>query len=305
MRDNELRLFYDHVMRPAINQLLPNARGSNLAPDYGSEMYRSRAASGAFTFAGRLIGDEAAANLGNTLRQHIERACEEGHDLSWARGFFFLHQIRGVKDARPHDFTSSLRALDDILAENGISRQTLRDNPYDWYLDIGLELVSEHGESLAWRTDAHANVVHEVLGVDADKARNMTRLGAPRYYRDFTSHLTQVSGMRLSPSKEGQGDFEVKKIQMYQTDKAITANPAEGRGYHAKHVTLSQLLNRNNPDHLDKLYNLYGAAAREGVQSHARIELRVPYARHRLVFRDDADIDWRKYLVAVPVDLWW
>jgi hypothetical protein len=94
-------------------------------------------------------------------------------------------------------------------------------------------------------------------------------------------------------------------MQAYQTDKALTANPGEGRGHHAKHVTLSQLIDSNHPVFLDKLYQLYEAAAYKNSASHARIEARVPYKYHQYIFPEGLNIEWEKYLVAIPTDVWW
>jgi hypothetical protein len=94
-------------------------------------------------------------------------------------------------------------------------------------------------------------------------------------------------------------------MQAYQTDKALTANPGEGRGYHAKHITLSKLVDPRHPEFFDKLYQLYEGAVNKNSASHARIEARVPYSFHRQIFPEGQDIQWEKYLVAIPTDVWW
>ena len=120
----------------------------------------------------------------------------------------------------------------------------------------------------------------------------MSKVGSSRYTRDHTSHLTAVSGFRVLP-RGSAGPLKIAKIQAYQTDKTITAEPNSGRGHHAKHVTLTELIDKNNPLFLEKLLNLYTSAAETGVQSHARIEVRVPFSSNGLVFNEYSTIRLR------------
>ncbi|RXW17373.1 hypothetical protein EST38_g8477 [Candolleomyces aberdarensis] len=305
VRDNEIRLFYEHCMRPALVDAMPRCRADDLPPTYSAELFRARAPNGQLVFSGRMVGADAVGELGNRFREHIESACAQGLSLEWARGFFFLHQIRGTKNVEPHDLRDASSRLNDFLHQNGLSRTVLRANPHDWYLDIGLEVSSDLNSSLAWRTDSHPHLLHDIFTIPMGHAIRMTTMGSSSYTRDFTSHLTQVAGCRVQPGVQGRGPYGIRKMQAYQTDKALTANPGEGRGYHAKHITLSQLIDSNHPRFLDKLYELYEEASRKNSASHARIEARVPYSFHRRIFPEELNIEWERYLVAIPTDVWW
>lgn len=299
-------MFYTHVLRRALNELMPNGRGSNLAPNYDAEVFRARAANGTLTFQGRVLEDGAVAQLGNYLRRWINISCDEGHNLHWAKGFFFLHQIRGVKDSHPHPPEHRREALARFIAENGITMNTLRTDCENWRVDIGVEVMSEKGDSVFWRTDSHPHILHDVLGIPLDKAAAMTKMNHGRYYRDHTSHLTQLAGFRLTPGcTEGRGLLRIAKMQAYQTDKAITANPGEGRGYHAKHTTVAQLVDKGSPEFLNKLFDTFASCADQRVPSHARFEIRIPFISEQFAFVDAATRNWDKYLVAFPTEIWW
>ena len=304
IRDNEIRLFYQHCMRPALVDAMPQGRGDDLPPTYDAELFRARARNGQLVFSGRVLGVESVNELGDRFREKIEEACFQGHGLEWAKDFFFLHQIRGTKNARPHDPTDARTRLTEFLHENGLSQDILRANREDWFRDIGLEISSDIGDSLAWRTDSHPHLLHDIFQIPMRHATKMTTMGSSKYFRDYTSHLTQVAGCRVRPGARN-GPFEIRRMQAYQTDKALTANPGEGRGYHAKHVALSQLMDSRHPDFLNRLYQLYESAGHEGSTSHARIEARVSYLFHKDIFPEDLEIEWEKYLVAIPTDVWW
>ncbi len=75
----------------------------------------------------------------------------------------------------------------------------------DWWIDVGLEISSSAKKCLAWRTDSHYHIVQEALEISGLHAARITRPGSSKYIRDMTSHLTSVSGCRISPGVRAQG----------------------------------------------------------------------------------------------------
>ncbi|TEB22048.1 hypothetical protein FA13DRAFT_1714375 [Coprinellus micaceus] len=302
----EAEAFY-RVLRGVINDLLPNNRGGNLAPDLGSEMFRSRAANGTLTFGGRVLDEDSAAQLGECLRDAIDNAIADGEQIEWARGFFFLHQIRGVKDGHPHSPDRADEAFRAFLDDHGLSEEALDEEPDNWFFDIGVEISSTNkDDSIAWRTDSHFHLLHEVCGIDHIHSKRLTSMGSTLYYRDFTSHLVDVAGCRVDTGVgPARGRLGILRMQAYQSDKSLTANPAEGNGFHAKHTTLSQLIDKNNPAFFDGIYKIYENSEQQGIISNARIEVRLPYAFQHLFYGVGNEADWRRWVVAIPCEAWW
>ncbi|KAJ3517569.1 hypothetical protein NMY22_g13939 [Coprinellus aureogranulatus] len=303
---DELELLWTAIRR-TVKSLLPTNRGDNLPPNISSESFRARASNGTLHFSTRVMDEESAAQFGDCLRAAIEDAIDEGKDLEWARGFFFLHQIRGVKDGHPHAPHQSRAAFEAFLETHGLSRTALRANPDRWWFDIGVEISSSNGKySLAWRADSHYHILVRFAQLLEHHARRLTSLGSTLYVKDFTSHLVDVAGGRIDTgSGPAQGPLHIIKVQLYQTDKSLTATPAGGPAFHAKHVTLSQLIDKENPAFFDSLYSLYTSAEKSGIVSNARFEVRLPYRYHHKFYTREVEGEWKPYLVRIHRDTWW
>lgn len=305
--NSEVALFFEHVTRVALNRLMPGLRGSNLPPDFDAELWRSRHENGSMEFSGRVLSSDVAEQLGDALREALEEACTRGIALDWARGFFFLHQIKGVKDSNPHDLVDAAAAFEHFLAINHLSREMIEKSPDEWAFDLGAEASSASGkDSMAWTAGCHAAVLRDAARIPEKHAVRMTQLGSTSYYKDPTSHLTEVAGCRVTPGVLGRGPLEVVKMQLYQTDKTLTASQGEGPGIHAKHITLKQLLDKKNPSvFLEKLFDVCQKARDAGVVSNGRFEIRVPYPNLEAAYAALKALNWRKYLVVIPCDDWW
>lgn len=303
---DESRAFYT-VARRVFDELLPTNRGGNLPPTMDAELFRARGIDGKLHFGRRLLDEESARQLGDRLREAIEDAIEDGEPVEWARGFFFLHQIRGVKDGHPHSPHRAAEAFEAFLIHHGLSADVLEQNSDKWVVDIGVEASSTSGEdSLAIRADSHYHIAVDICEIDPAQAERMTSTGSSLYVKDHTSHLVDVAGCRIDTGTgPSRGALGILKIQAYHTDKNITASPAEGAGFHAKHTTLSQMADKNHPGFFDKLYNLFEESQKAGIVSSARIEARIPYRHQHRFYAEGNQIDLRKYLVAVPCEAWW
>lgn len=306
MTVEESSAFYN-VARRVFDELLPANRGGNLPPNMEAELFRARSSDGRLHFGKRILDEESARLLGDRLREAIEDAIEDGEPVEWARGFFFLHQIRGVKDGHPHSLDHCDEAFDAFLTHHGLSADVLEQNPDDWVVDIGVEVTSVSGEdSLGLRTDSHYHIAVELCGIDPAQAARMTSTGSSLYVRDHVSHLVDVSGCRIDTGTgPSRGAFGILKIQCYHTDKNVTASPAEGAGYHAKHTTLGQLIDKNHPGFFDKLYAVYEDCQKQGMVANIRIEARLPFRFQHLFCSGELQVEFRKYFIAVPCVAWW
>ncbi|KAH6905677.1 hypothetical protein BKA70DRAFT_1225385 [Coprinopsis sp. MPI-PUGE-AT-0042] len=221
--DDKLHLFYEHAMRPALLDAL-GPRAANIPPSFSQEQFRTRSSSGRLMISGRQFPEDRIVHLGSDLRRHAAAA-----GLDWAENLFFFHQIRGVKDTVPHAPYLAQQALDAFIEQAHLSRELLQNQRTLWYLDIGLEISSRSGECLAWRTDAHANILMQAFGLDEENSKRLTSLGSRRYSRDTTTDLTQLSGFRIAHGQRGAGPFGILKNQITRTDQALTSTDSHPR----------------------------------------------------------------------------
>jgi hypothetical protein len=302
--NSDVALFFENVTRPSLLALMPDLRGVNLPPTFDAEMWRARSESGHFVTNGRVLSRSVVRELSGKLRDELEAAISRGVRLEWAREFFFLHQIRGVKDANAHHPIDAAHAIYQFVDDNNIDTQAITDYPDNWYVDVGLEISSATGDdSLAWRADSHTALLRDILEIPEVHAVRMTKIGSSSYCKDPVSHLTEVAGCRITPGVRGRGPLQIFKIQAYHTDKAVTASL--GGGHHAKHISLHQLINDKDGGFLDKLFKVYEDSLNAGVVANARLEVRVPFHMHSRVYNGLEGINWRRYLVAIPCDDWW
>jgi hypothetical protein len=231
------------------------------------------------------------------------REMAEENDIGWARDFFFLHTIRGTKHGTQHDptSTSARNALQEYLEDAKIPEDALEEG--EWWIDVGLELMSQSQQCLQWRTDSHYHLVQHFLQIETNHAVRITRPGSSKYSRDLVSHLMGISGCRIEPGSQAEGPHGVVYYQQYTTDKSITYNP-EG-GHHGKAITMDQAMGKTQPPtFVTNLLELYDAAGRSN-PSHARIEVRVPIRNAlKVLMRWSPDII-RQSVLLFPSVVWW
>ena len=232
-------------------------------------MFRAQRRRGGLSFQSKLIPQWSIQLLTDRIRVELQN-----HDIGWHQDMYFLLTVRGTKHSSKHRKTqdAASRAFQDFLDEADLDMETVQSG--NWWIDVGVEVVSEDGGCLQWRTSFHTAIVEEVLGISEDHARRITSTGSSKYARDLASHLTAVSGCRIEPGAQAAGQYEACYLQLYTTDKSVTYHP---EGYlHAKAMTVQEAMGNNQPPNfVQGLFNTYLTAAANN-PSNARLEMRVP-----------------------------
>src|SRR6266508_2740550 len=260
------RMFDDHLQ--SLQGLLAAVVPGQMSL-YADELFRAQKRNGSYSFTTKGVPGYLLSPLGDLIRQKLSNA---GH--AWGNSMRFLLQVRGIKHTTQHQ-------LDEDAAELAIHYPPWNDIDADaddlWFADIGVEITSERGDCLQWRTDRHAQVVKHALQISEANATRITSLGSGEYERDVVAHLLQVSECRIKTGSRSQGFYRARYVQLYTTDKALTYSP-EG-GHYGKFMQVSDALTKNQPPTFTtKLRQLY-IHAMDRNASHCRIELRVPLAR--------------------------
>ena len=296
LTQQELATFYEKGLRPAAVKLA-GASSSEWPPTYSAEMFRARGKNGVLSFQTKTLSSWLVKDLGNSIRESL---AENG--ISWGRGLLFLHQIRGVKSSNGHSLTSAAAksALEHLFTLNFLDEDAILGG--DWWIDVGLEISSTAGQCLAWRTDSHYYIAQDALDISDSHASRITHPGSSKYQRDMTSHLTSVSGCRISPGIRAEGPYNVRYFQMYTTDKSITYRP-EGTHF-GKFLRGEDIVKGKADDYCRNLYELYRQATDKN-PSLARLGIRVPivYASDVLLAMDISRI--RDSLVIFDPTVWW
>ncbi|KAG6906448.1 hypothetical protein DXG01_013908 [Tephrocybe rancida] len=290
--------FYEKCLLPSVQKLTPN-QASEWPPNYASEFFRAQNRRGQLSFTSKFFRAEEVPNLGTTLRESL---AENG--LTWGTGLIFLIQVRGVKHSTSHSLYSNNAepALNVFLQQNHLCPFEIEHSFGSWWIDVGLEVISDQGNSLAWRTDSHFHVVRRLCELEELKAHRITTPGSSKYTRDLVSHLPAVSGCRISPGPQARGNFDTQYLQMYTTDKALTYRV--DNSHFGKYLTCSDVLKGKSEKYLHKLYTLYGEASMT-TPAFARVELRVPYKNATLVLLDIDDDFVRDSVLSIPTQTWW
>ncbi|KAJ3963519.1 hypothetical protein EV361DRAFT_874802, partial [Lentinula raphanica] len=172
-----------------------------------------------------------------------------------------------------------------------------------WYVDVGMELVSQDLQCLQWSTPGHYFAVRDVLSISSEDASRITKLSSSKYSRDVVSHLMGVSGCRIEPGTRAQGPYEAVYLQLYTTDKALTYNP-EGR-HHGKAITTKLAMGQTQPaDFINGLTHLYTNAMTRNA-SNARVEVRVPVHHATRVLSNSLSTDVITSLLSFQRSVWW
>src|SRR6185369_1225862 len=100
----------DSAVRPAAERVIDQDYIRTWPAVFGSEEYRARPATGG------LLQQTGRGIPGRYLDQwirEIRKRVTENHSLGFARGFFFVVELRGVKDSTRHQIP------EESLADNG------------------------------------------------------------------------------------------------------------------------------------------------------------------------------------------
>ena len=276
MSDRERAFWYENGLRPAIAVLLGQNIASEWPAKYSTEEFRAKKTRGGFAWGTKLIPSNVVGHLAERIRTELgENPLIADDDVTWARDFFFLHTIRGTKHSTFHQVNrhSAEYYLKDFLQRAQLSDEV--GEVGDWYVDVGIEISSEHGECLQWTTPTHYEVIQQALRISSRHAERISDINSSKYARDPVSHLTAISGFRAVPGVRGQGMYKAAYIQAYTTDKAVVYHP-EGR-HHAKFISIKEAMQFEHPSKtIEGIYNIYDEA-RTSNSSNARLEVRVPY----------------------------
>ncbi|RDB15070.1 hypothetical protein Hypma_005467 [Hypsizygus marmoreus] len=297
LSQDELRIFYEKGLRPAVQQLLGD-QAAEWPATYADEMFRARGRNGQLSFQTKVIPEWHLSELGDCIR-----ACLAQNGCSWGNGMVFLHQIRGVKHSSSHnlDHDASQQAFEAFIADNNLDLTAIQSTG-DWWIDVGVEISSEEANCLAWRTDSHFHIVKQVCDLADHVAARITAPGSSKYTRDMVSHLPAVSGCRISPGPRARGRFDVEYLQMYTTDKSLTYR--QDQGHYGKFITCKDVLNGRSKEYIQNLYQLYRNAIRSNY-SLARVEVRVPLRHACTVLLDLGEELVRGSLVSFTRTVWW
>ena len=297
MTQEEQKVFYEAGLRPAIQELMPE-EASEWPTSYASQLFVARRQNGAFSFGTKAVGQWNVPLLGEAIRRHL---VQNGYD--WGASLLFLLQVRGTKHGTSHGLLEddAELALDYYFKDISIPINATENGK--WWIDIGIELRSELGYCLQWRTDCHRRVYQFVSGVDDERVIQVVRPGGSKYTRDMVAHLPSVSGCRVTPGPRGEGARCIKYLQLYTTDKALTYNP-EGRN-HGKTMHTSQALGPVHPTPFgESLFNVYTEAIEKSA-SHARLEVRVPFEQALEVIRSFPYQLMQDSLLSFSKTVWW
>ncbi|RXW21035.1 hypothetical protein EST38_g4823 [Candolleomyces aberdarensis] len=289
--------FCEKGLLPTLQELLQD-RGGDLPPDHRAEMFRARQQSGRLAFGSRVLPADCVTDFGDVLRRNLV-----AQGVEWAKNLVFLHEIRGVKNTSRHSFdrNNAGAALEEFLDKNGLQLDELGELD-GWYVDVGAEVSSNQNRCIVWRTDQHHTLAELVLRIPGEHAERITEVTSSKYYRDLASHLTGVSGFRITPGVRAQGRFETQYFQAYLTDKAITAVKEQNK--FGKFITPQQLLNGKGATYINELFHVYRQATEKNFAT-ARFEVRVPIYHAADVLQE---IDLNRLcecLLSFPREVWW
>jgi hypothetical protein len=302
-----MTIFYEKGLRPAVVELLGD-QSAEWPPTYSGEMFRARGTTGKLSFQSKILPAWLTGSLGDTIRSKLA-----ANGVPWGADLVFLHQIRGVKAGNGHlgEPESVKVSFEEMLEAHCFHPDALITG--DWWVDIGLEIASwidiglgpnkrKAPQCLAWRTDSHHRIVKSTLAISTAAATRITRPGSSKYIRDMTSHLTAVSGCRISPGVRAEGPFQAKYLQLYTTDKSVTYH-LEG-AHCSKFIKGGDILKGKADDYCHDLYELYRQAAGKN-HSLARAEIRVPIEHATRAMVNVHINTMRDCLVSFGRVVWW
>ncbi|KNZ79311.1 hypothetical protein J132_10732 [Termitomyces sp. J132] len=270
-----------------------------------TEEIRARKSKGGSSLGSQIIPREGVALLCQTLRDALDENIVEENtfDSHWCKSFMILHTIRGVKQSTFHAIEDDgpHRSLEELMVQYHLSPRIWSEG--FWYIDVGVEISSNDESCLQWNTFGHHELVRQALGIEKYHACRITSLGSSKYHRDYSSHLSAISGFRVVPGIRAQGPFGAQYMQVYTTDKAVLYNPE--RGHFGKFVTCAEALSVEHPiPTINGIHTIYEAAIHNN-SSKGRIEVRVPLKHAKEVLTHFDTDRLRRCLCSFEPEVWW
>jgi hypothetical protein len=298
---------YEKAIRPSA-LAAQTTREAEWPASFELACLQSRKPNGTIVSRANLIAAHDVASFGTD----ILHACNEHPDLGWARGAFFIHQIKGVKAATSAPVDQPDVSEEEEAEKRRHSLDALMDSfvpdpfdaPFDQaYVDVGLE-VSRPGFVLHWDKASHSNVT-DFLIEDHEAAVILTRQGRRGYWCDNASLLASTAGFRVSVPHNNAGPMGTTYIQAYCTDKHIGSVPGDGEVALQLHGSDVLAKNKKYSNTISKMYHQALAAATSQVGGNARLEARVKleFALDALPIFDVAILT--SCVLSYPAASWW
>ncbi|KXN83946.1 hypothetical protein AN958_00784 [Leucoagaricus sp. SymC.cos] len=304
LTEKQRAFWYENGLRPAIASLLGEETASEWPATYKAEKERARNHGGGYSWSKKIIPSMYVRDLMDKVRESLDDfALTDDEDNHWARNFFVLHTIRGVKHGTLHhvDATSAQYYLSEFIESAHLSDEIYEEGT--WYVDVGIEVSSPSGDCVQWITASHRHIVQQALRIPMNHAIRVTKPSSSLYARDLSSHLTSLSGFRLRPGARVQGEFEAAYVQAYTTDKTVVYNIDKGR--HSKFVEAKDVMETKNLDNnVGSILKIYEAAATANPLK-ARLEVRVPLSKAPHVLTQFNPTVMRNCLCTFPWADWW
>ncbi|KAF8881110.1 hypothetical protein BD779DRAFT_1445755, partial [Infundibulicybe gibba] len=293
LTNEEREMWYNEVIYPAVHQVNSEST-SSWPPEYSAELFRARTHGGHIVNSGRGMPASDVRKFSRAIRARLR------DHIPWGGHAFFGVQYRGTKGVSYHGAHSEQYAQQAL----NIYLKDITIHPNDlWYIDIGMEF-SKIDHALLWRTDAHHILAADLLKISTEDASQLVRPG--RNCRlDLSSHLTQISGLRVNLPVGGSnaGLTETISFQAYTTDKTLTYHPE--RGQYGKFLTGPMVLNSPGvPVFCENLLGVYTSAS-EHMDVAARVEVRVPLKNAVSAFLALEDHTITQSLVMFCREIWW
>ncbi|KAB5587678.1 hypothetical protein CTheo_8881 [Ceratobasidium theobromae] len=322
--DKELELLYDHAVRPAAVATLPRELTAVWPATWLDEMFRATQNAENHREGRRVqhTGRDIHSAFLNGFVEHMRTLVNAKEELQWARSFFFIIEMRGLKtrDGSMHMPPDQPIAADDgdgeLDAESprvqAIERvlssfHTAEFEEDCWFLDIGINflLPSPLGGYACPlpAAEAHATILSHVLEQDMATCIRWANGYGGYYQRDELAQLKALAGFRFTnPNPEVNG---ICYVQLYTSDKSVIYNL--NLPNHAKRITTWQILGDWDKARMHHFQPLI-AAFREASGAHemsVRLEVRVEFSQYPFVQLRVPDEQARTWMYwADPKDYW-
>lgn len=292
------RQFYEVILRPSLLEI-DLEHIAHWPPSYEAAEQKYRDVTGKFRFSTVELPVHCFKDVVRVMKRKMDA-------IPVFRGWFFIHDMRGVKGGSIHDPNDPEEVE---LAVNETCQYLDMDvvPTTQFWIDIGLE-IRRPGHIVQWYSGAHNALLRLLLPNSTDDQIDKI-LKSPNCHRDPNALLTDFAGLRVAPGTRAAGDGVVY-INVYTTDKEV--HYQLHKGVFRRHEP--QDLFPGRIDRLIEDIDKWIKVMREcmgGENDHAlqqgaaRVEVRVPLHAYNSFLVDwDADLV-NQLISAVPSMTWW
>lgn len=300
--ESHRRDWYEKILRPSVLSLQPE-RSPEFAASYAQQVANGRRADGTVRGVARMISWVHLDMFELALRERVEQ-----QQLGWAHGFFFGHEVRGIKAITKHLGNSSpqspVEALDSLVNKYFLPQSFLPIR-HQFYIDVGLEYYLPR-KTLFWLRRSHIPLMtHLMPTINPQAVARMIAPGSPGYFDDMTALLPSVSGFRYAPAHDDAIETGIFYVQCYSTEKGVADAGV------LDHNTLSLPLGdgfKGTPKAerlLVSMYDRISAAHTGRVESCARIEIRMPFELATTVLVEFPNERLEQSILELRASEWW